>query len=145
MVPELGDRDWTADGVRIMLRRRSQEAGLRKRQAPHVPAHPRQRLLGAGGNEPTLCASQPAVAADGGAISDAIYRRLVHEAQAAQEGPARARGDDYKQQRDRLNPYRRLFGEATSPIPRYPRRSKGVLTQSGAILFWWNRGDPADI
>jgi transposase len=50
-------------------------------------------------------------------ISDAIHRQLVDDA-TLEHGPGRASGDDSNDQRDRLNPDGRLFGEATARTPR---------------------------
>ena len=43
---------------------------------------------------------------------------------------------DYEDQRDRLNPYRRPFDQATTlaPTSRYPSRTARLLTQRGAIM-----------
>jgi site-specific recombinase XerD len=54
-LPERGDARWTADGVRIMLRRRSDQAGLPANVRPHMFRHTfAADFLGAGGNESDL-------------------------------------------------------------------------------------------
>ena len=54
-LPERGDGAWTADGVRIMLRRRSAQAGLPANVRPHMFRHTfASDFLGAGGNEADL-------------------------------------------------------------------------------------------
>ncbi len=52
---ERGGTKWTADGVRIMLRRRSDQAGLPANVRPHLFRHTvAADFLGAGGNESDL-------------------------------------------------------------------------------------------
>ena len=66
-------------------------------------------------------------------VSDAIYRRLVADADNALGARGSALGDDSKHQRDQPYPYRRLFGEATARAPhiRYAHRGARVLTTEG--------------
>ena len=125
-------------GVRLLHRHRADRGVLRRRRAPPtlprrgppaqlLPAHhghhpdpprharpgllPAQTSRGKSHKEALRCLKRR--------LSDVVYRHLMRDAGTRRGGPGRTPGGDYRIQRDRLNPYHRLFGQVTSRTRRH--------------------------